>query len=138
MFDGNPFKILLDAYQDESEAFFYSVTEDLSEFRENKLILLDRKLELKKAAFAYLCMDYIVDVGNYSAHEDFPLFAKEMGYDDEINDWYYLFGVEGIEWNEADADEYGYTAFETMLEELILKYKEEWGAYFKGKFGINI
>jgi hypothetical protein len=122
----NPFNILLDAYNTEAENLFEQYRLGLPEFSatEDEIQLLAQ--DLKRSAFAMICMQYLHRICEYRTYEDYPEFFMEMGYNEKLEACFYLMGSEGVEWDMSEPSFRNYSPFDAMLEELLYKYRKWW------------
>jgi hypothetical protein len=125
----NAFDVLLDAYQGESRRFYIKLLKQL-EIQKPTIRVLKVRHKLMEYAFAYLCMDYLERVGDYYPHEDIPLFIEEMGLNQHLPEIYLLMLKEGIPVEIDDIE----TLHPGYFEDLIIKYRKEWGRLLKAKY----
>lgn len=130
----NPFKILLDAYNDEAENLYDVLIEKVG-YNENDNPEL--KNDIVKSAFAYIIMRYLNLVADYYEHEDFTLFCNEMQFDYNKNYYYFLLGQEQIKWDIDFDEDNDPEAFEIVINTLINHYKNWWSEKLKTNLSNN-
>ena len=122
----------MDAYPEEAEALYNRLIEELY-FDHPSGELGETKLLLYKCSFAYMCMNYVCNVGNYYPHNDTSHFIGEMQLSKRGQAIYYLMGEESIEWEtETGLPDTGIK--EEMLYGLLEKYRKHWGVKIKEKY----
>lgn len=131
----NPFRILLDTYQEESEEFYIKVLKQVK-YVSPLSSVGQTKQRLLKCAFAYMCMEYLNTVNDDMYFDDLPLFIEEMALEKKLPEIYYLMGKENIKWELAEALETNQIN-EGLFFDLIQVYIKWWGKEIKDKYSAN-
>ena len=142
--NNNPFSIVMDAYEDEAEKLFNEYAEVLPDFEDTDDEILKLKQKFIRSAFAVICMQFLSQEAGYSPYEDMPEFFNRMGFKDQSDACFYLMGQEGVEWDMSESSLRNYTPFDSMLEDLLYKYRNwllkeriEPSEFIEGIFGDN-
>jgi hypothetical protein len=126
----NPFEVLLNEYKSESESLCYLLEKKIGIDADR---MHPRKNDAMRSAFAFICMDYLEVVADVYPNEDFTLFCDGVGFGFDKLYYHYLLGAEHITW-EIEHEEYDDPdTFISIMESLILHYRNWWGEQLKSK-----
>lgn len=122
----NPFEVLLKDYNERIDEHVDAL---VNEVEGGCSTLSKAKSDILKCAFAVLYKRVLEESREAYAFTDFQEVIKETKLQRWQHESWYLFGAEGIKWQDDEA--WNEAPFELMMEELLIKYVYWWSDYLR-------